>query len=266
MRKLGFLVAPLTVVALIGVPAAVGSAAAGAQTQPTPEVTAFCDAALKVDSALNKVFSTKKPSSKLKQEADQTLAQAESTAPPDIAATVQSVVGTIRNAIQSGQNPEQLFRDPTLEADSQAIDAYRYNSCGYNQVEVTGIEYEFQGLPKTLPPGKTAFKLTDDGTELHMLDLFRIKTKDSLKKLLGMSEKEAMKKTEEVGSADVTTIGGSAYFVTDLKPGRYGAVCFFPVGATDLSKLENAKGQPHWKKGMYQEVKVQAGSTTTSAG
>ena len=54
--------------------------------------------------------------------------------------------------------------------------------------------------------------------------------------------------------------------VADLKPGRYGAACFFPVGATDPSKLENSKGEPHWKKGMYQEVKVQAGATTSSTG
>jgi hypothetical protein len=42
-------------------------------------------------------------------------------------------------------------------------------------------------------------------------------------------------------------------------------VCFFPVGATSLDALQHSKGAPHWKKGMYQEVKVDAGATTTTA-
>jgi hypothetical protein len=96
-----------------------------------------------------------------------------------------------------------------------------------------------------------------------MLDLFRIKTKDSLKKLLALPQKEVAKKVQDLGSADVTTLGGTAYVFADLKPGRYGAACFFPVGATSLAALQSAKGAPHWKEGMYQEVKVQAGTSTT---
>jgi hypothetical protein len=259
MRKLGFLVAPLTVGALLGVVPAV----AGAQTQPTPDVTAFCDAGVKVDRAFAAPRESNKPPTKKQQQAIvRALTQAASVAPPEIAADVQSIEGITQSAVQNKQDPSQ---DPTFEQNLNAIQQYRYNSCGYNQVQVTGIEYEYQGLPKTLPAGKTAIQFTDTGAELHMLDLFRIKTKDSLKKLLGLPEKEGSKKVEDVGSADVTTLGGTAYVFADLKPGRYGAACFFPVGATDPSKL-NSKGAPHWKEGMYQEVKVAAGATTSSTG
>jgi hypothetical protein len=258
MRKLGILVA-LTTASAVGI----GPAVAGAQTPPTPEATAFCDAGLKVDKTFAAAGASNKPPTKKQQQAiEQALTQALNVAPPEVAADVQSIQGIIQSALQSKQDPSE---NPTFQQNLSAIDQYRYNSCGYNQVQVTGIDYEFQGLPKTLPAGKTAIQFTDAGAELHMLDLFRIKSKDSLKKLLGLPEKEAAKKTEEVGSADVTTLGGTAYLFADLKTGRYGAVCFFPVGATSLDALQNSKGAPHWKEGMYQEVKVEAGATTTTA-
>jgi hypothetical protein len=260
MRKLGFLVGPLTVGALLGVVPAV----AGAQTQPTPDVTAFCDAGLKVDQAFAAAGQSNKPPTKKQQQAiEQSLTQALNVAPAELAADVQSIQGIIQSALQSKQDPSE---NPTFLQNLSSINGYRYSSCGYNQVQVTGIEYEFQGLPKTLPAGKTAIQFTDAGTELHMLDLFRIKTKDSLKKLLALPQKDVAKKVQDIGSADVTTLGGTEYVFADLKPGRYGAVCFFPVGATSLDALRNSKGAPHWKQGMYQEVTVQAGATTSSAG
>jgi len=259
MRKLGVLVALTTASAVVGI----APGMAGAQTPPTPEVTAFCDAGLKVDQAFAAAGSSDKgPTKKQQQAIEQSLTQALNVAPPEVAADVQSIQGIIQSALQSKQDPSE---NPTFEQNLSSINGYRYSSCGYNQVQVTGIEYEFQGLPKTLPAGKTAIQFTDAGTELHMLDLFRIKTKDSLKKLLALPEKELGKKVQDVGSADVTTLGGTQYVFADLKPGRYGAVCFFPVGATSLDTLQHSKGAPHWKEGMYQEVKVEAGATTTSA-
>ena len=256
MRKLGFLVALATVGSLF----AAGTAVVGAQTQPTPDVTAFCDAGLKVDRAINAASQSNRPTQKQLQAVTSALDQAQTAAPGDIAPDVQSIAAIIQNAIQNNQNATQ---NPTFEQNLTAISQYRYNNCGYNQVQVTGTEYAFQGLPKTLPAGKTAIQFTDTGAELHMLAVFRVKTTDSVKNLLQQGRKAA-KKIQTVGEADVTTLGGTAYVFADLKPGRYGAVCFFPVGATDPSKLNNPNGTPHWKKGMYQEFKVKAGATTTT--
>src|SRR5262249_61992279 len=63
----------------------------------------------------------------------------------------------------------------------------------------SGTEYDFQGLPATLPAGKTAFQFTDNGAEIHELMVARVKGKDSAKKRRGLSEKELRKKAEEVG-------------------------------------------------------------------
>jgi hypothetical protein len=262
MRKLGILVALTTASAVVGIAPTV----AGAQTQPTPEVTAFCDAGLKVDRAFAAADeSDKGPTKKQQQAIDTALTDVQSKAPPEIAADVQSVIGIIQSAAQNKQNPEE---NPTFQQNLSAIDQYRYNSCGYNQVQVTGIEYEFQGLPKTLPAGKTAIQFTDNGAELHELDVFRVKGKDSVKKIIGLSEKEQRKKVEGVGGTFATQ-GQTTYTFVDLtKPGRYGVVCHLPVGSTTPQAAEQAgkkHAKSHAQEGMYATITVEAAATTTTA-
>jgi hypothetical protein len=261
MHKLGFLVALTTVGALLGI--------APAAAQTTPEVTAFCDAALKADKAVAKLESGGRPKQKDVQAAETALSQVESTTPPDIAAQVQAVVAATRDAAQSGQPPFEV--DPNFEQNFNALQEYRYNSCGYTQLDVTGIEYEFEGLPKTVPAGPVAIRFTDTGAELHELAIFRVKSKDSVKKIVGLSEKEQRKKVEEIGGAFAEQ-GQTTYTIADLsKAGRYGVVCHLPVGSTSVEAAEEAeKDHPksHADEGMFATITVERGgsSTTTAAG
>jgi hypothetical protein len=257
MRKLGFLVALTTVGALLGI--------APAAAQAPPEVTAFCDAALATDKAAEKAL-VEKPKQKDIQAFETSLTQIESTAPPEIAASVQAAAAQVRTAIQSRKEP---FEDPSFEQNINAIDQYRYNSCGYTQLDVTGIEYEFQGLPKTAPAGKVAIRFTDNGAEFHELAILRVKSKDSVKKLAGLSEKELAKKSDPIGGTFATQ-GQTSYAIAELsKPGRYAVICHLPVGATSEEALEKAgkkhDTKSHAQEGMIQEIKVEAGATATTA-
>ena len=255
MRTIAFLGALATAGAL--------GAASPAAAQTTPEVTAFCDAGLKADKASNAAFSTRKPSNKVQGELQSALSEVESTAPAEIAPTVQTVVNEVRTAVQQGNEPDEEVLGPNLNM----INEYRYNSCGYQQLDVTGIEYEFQGLPRTLPAGKAAIRFTDNGAEIHELDLVRVKSKDSAKKVAGMSEKDLAKKTENVANTFVSQ-GQTSYTIADVsKPGRYVAICHLPVGATSDQALEHAghDAKTHAQQGMYQEIRVTASSTATSA-
>ena len=249
MRNLAVLIAVPVVGTLLGI--------APAAAQPTPEVTAFCDAALTTDKAAGKAL-VEKPKQKDIRALETALGRIESTAPPEIAANVQAAVAATRTAIQSRKDP---FDDPTFEQNLSAIDQYRYNSCGYTQLDVTGVEYEFQGLPNTLPAGNVAIRFTDTGAELHELAIFRAKSKDSVRKILGLSEKEQRKKIEEIGGT-FTMPGQTSYTVVDLaKPGRYGVVCFLPVGSTSVEAAEEAEkkhAKPHWKEGMVATITVQS--------
>jgi hypothetical protein len=256
MRKLSVLVALPIVGALFGV--------APAAAQTTPETTAFCEAALKADKAVAKFDSGGKPKQKDLQAADTALAGAESTAPPEIASQVQAVVATTWSSLQSGKDPSD---DPTFDQNFNALQQYRYNSCGYAQLDVTGIDYEFQGLPKTLPADNAAIRFTDNGAEIHELDIVRVKSKDSARKIAGMSEKDLAKNTERVGGTFAIQ-GQTSYTVADLsKPGRYVAVCHLPVGSTSEQAAEQAgkkHAKTHAQEGMYAEIKVEGGSTTGS--
>jgi hypothetical protein len=243
MRKLAFLVALPVVGALIGI------APTAATAQPTPEVTAFCDAGLAADKASTKVFEAKKPKQKDVQALEAALASAESTAPPEIATNVQTVAREIQNALETRKEPSEA----TLQQNLSAIDQYRYNSCGYEQADATGIEYEFQGLPKTLQPGTVAFKLTNTGAELHELALFRLKGKESAKKVAGLHEAEFEKKV--VGETEAAQNETSYLFAT-LEPGRYGAACHLRVGSTSERAANKAKGKHHWERGMIAEITV----------
>jgi hypothetical protein len=248
MRKLGFLVVLTTVGGLVGI--------APAAAQPTPEVTAFCEAALTTDKAAEKAL-VEKPKQKDIQAFQAALTQIESTAPPEVATSVQAAAAQVRTAIQSRQDP---FEDPTFEQNINAIDEYRYNSCGYTQVDVTGVEYAFEGLPKTVPAGTVAIRFTDTGAELHELAIARVKGKDSVKKIVGLSEKEQRKKLEEVGGTFAMQ-GQTAYTIAELtKPGRYAVICHLPVGSTSVEALEEAeKDHPksHAEEGMYATITVE---------
>jgi hypothetical protein len=255
MRKLGVLVALPVVGALLGV--------APAAAQPTPEVTAFCDVALRTDKAAEKAL-TERPKQKDVQAFEAVLSEMEGAAPPDIAPTVQAAVASARTAIQSRQDP---FDDPTFEQNLNAINEYRYNSCGHEQIDVTGNEYSFEGLPKTVPAGTVAIRFTDTGAELHELAIFRVKSKDSVKKILAMPEKEQAKKIDEIGGTFAMQ-GQTTYAIAEMtKPGRYGVVCFLPVGSTSIEAAEGAgrNAKSHADEGMYATITVEKGSTTTTA-
>jgi hypothetical protein len=249
MRKLGFLVALTTAGALLGV--------APAAAQPTPEVTAFCEAALNTDKAADKVFATEKPKQKDIRAFESALTQMESTAPPAVASAVQAAAASVRTAIQERKAP---FDDPTFEQNINAIDEYRYNSCGYRQLDVTGVEYAFENLPKTLPAGTVAIRFSNPGAEFHELAIYRVKSKDSVKKIVGQSEKEQRKKLEEVDGTFAMQ-GQTGYTVTELtKPGRYALICHLPVGSTSIEAAEEAEknqAKSHAEEGMYATITVE---------
>jgi hypothetical protein len=257
MRKIGVLVALPLVGALLGV--------APAAAQPTPEATAFCDAALKADRAVAKVASGGTPKQEDVQAAETALGQVETTAPPEIVTQVQAVVAATRTGIQSGQDPREA--DPSFEQNFNAMEEYRYNSCGYTQLEVTGVEYEFQGLPKTMPAGTVAIRFTDTGAEIHELAIYRMKTRDSLKKVIGLSEKEQSKKLQEVGGTFAMQNQTTFSFAELTKPGRYAVICHLPVGSTSIEAAEGAgrNAKSHADEGMYATITVEKGSTTTTA-
>ena len=125
-----------------------------------------------------------------------------------------------------------------------------HTGCGYEAVDVTAINYEFQGVPETLPAGTVSIAITNDGNEQHEMILFRRADGETrpIEELLELPEAEA----EEVllfQSANVVEPGATGYASSELTPGGYVGICFLPVGGGE-------DGPPHFTEGMVTEFEV----------
>ncbi|MFO7591553.1 MAG: hypothetical protein R6X23_11765 [Acidimicrobiia bacterium] len=208
---------------------------AGAQTG---DLTAWCQARVDVEAA----FSSEDESA-----ISAALEALSTTAPPDIASDSATVAQLL------GELGEEAFEDPTFNEALAAVEAYVLANCGFNVVEVSAIDYEFDGLPDTVPAGITAFSLTNDAPrEQHEIVIFRVNddVELSAKKLLSLPEKKVQKKVTFAGAAFADP-GATQTTVADLESGRYVASCFIPVGG-------KKKGAPHFTKGMFTEFEVEA--------
>jgi hypothetical protein len=213
-----------------------------------PSKKKFCDVNWKVSTLFNSIPDnpTAAQTEKIQAKIDALLDQAAAVVPTEIEPQVTAASEVLR------QGFETAFQDPALQENGTAIDAWATDNCGYQVVDVHATEYHFAGIPKKLDPGRTIFRLTNDGKEVHEIAVARIKTKTPIKKLLA-DEKRADKETEFAG-ATFATQGTTAYAYVNLKNGRHAALCFVPVGSVDPST--RVDGPPHASQGMFQEFSV----------
>lgn len=140
-------------------------------------------------------------------------------------------------------------------------------------VEITAVDYGFEGLPDMVPAG-TRLSLTNDGNEPHELVAMRIPDEEtrSVEELLQLPQPELM---AILGAdAEPATVILSAHGTTDTpgavvgdgtltEPGRYAIVCFLPVGSDDSILDPEADGPPesdappHITQGMFAELLVE---------
>lgn len=141
-------------------------------------------------------------------------------------------------------------------------------------IKVTGVDYAFQGLPRTATAGTTLSFVNGSEKEPHELVLFKLPAdeKRSLQELLALPEEEVGKVTGNPVGVSVAVAPGSDGVVVEGKlalaePGRYIALCGLPVGADPKVYEEAVKngapppqdpnaGPPHFTRGMIQELTV----------
>lgn len=134
-------------------------------------------------------------------------------------------------------------------------------------VEVVGTEYEFQGIPATVPVG-TRFTFRAEGNEAHEMVVFRLSDDEerSVDEIVQLPEAELeamfaeppafvlLANPNEDGFA-VEELGDG----TVTEPGRYIAVCFFETGTTEVPEgpPEGGENPPHAAHGMFAEFTVE---------
>ena len=113
---------------------------------------------------------------------------------------------------------------------------------------MTALDYEYQGIPATLPAGVTKIKMTNAApTEDHMMVMAKLTAageKMELDKVLDLPDKKAAKYIDNKHAAFMqATPGAAGYAPINLTPGEYAYMCFFPEGG-------KKNGKPHFMLGM----------------
>ena len=140
-------------------------------------------------------------------------------------------------------------------------------------IEVTARDYEFEGVPDTVPAGSTFSFSTEDGGEPHEFLVIKLPDGEtrSIDELIELPESEieplfaglqfvtiAMPGTTDTPGV-VEPAGGES---SVSEPGNYVYVCSFPQGTT-VEDVQNATGPlegagpPHFVLGMRGEFTVE---------
>jgi plastocyanin len=135
-------------------------------------------------------------------------------------------------------------------------------------IEVTGVEYAYQGVPETVTAG-TMISFFNAGEEVHQIVAVRRNegVTTSLDELLAMPEAESNKLVTFLDIAVAGPGETAPNTITLDQPGSHIFICFIPVGTMSLPSLApgatpNAEtlpeGKPHFLEGMVAEFSVTA--------
>lgn len=227
-------------------------------------VDEYCDATFAIETAPEpdidfESATEEEQTEAAKQYADETLGplvdDVEQSVPAEIEDDITTLAGAVREIAETGDF--NIFEeDEDVQAAEARVHAFDLENCGWGTVAATAVEYQFQGLPPTVPTGRVSFDLTNSGQEMHELIVLRKNdgVTMSFDEILGLPEEQARTNVTDVVSAFAPP-GGTDYSVGELTAGQYLAVCFVPVGTTPDN--EEAEGPPHFTQGMRSEFTVQ---------
>jgi hypothetical protein len=143
-------------------------------------------------------------------------------------------------------------------------------------IEVTLVDYGFEGLPEEVPAGTTLTVVNASDVEVHELVAILLPDGEerSAEELLALPEDEQMALMGGREPATVLLAGPSGAPMiaavgdgTLAEPGRYLITCFIPTGADPAEFMAAAAesqggppqvdgGPPHVTQGMYAELRV----------
>ncbi|WP_040336636.1 hypothetical protein [Candidatus Blastococcus massiliensis] len=223
------------------------------------DADAFCAAAVEAETTIGQGppvdFEAATPEeieaalAEFSQDLEPTLEELESVAPEEISSDVESLSGQVRQALETGD--DSVFESEEFVSADAAIDEYMLDNCGFEQIEATGVDYEYEGIPDTVPAGTVAVTFDNQGEEVHEIGIVRINddVTASVEELLAMPEDQVMSMITFTGVAFANPGESDTTFLR-LEPGRYAAACFVPEGTTHDTE---GGGPPHFTLGMFAE-------------
>ena len=202
----------------------------------TGDLTAFCAARIEANSADTKA------------ENIAVLTKMVAAAPASVSTPMAGLLALVK------KQGDKAFESKDGTALLATLEAFIYESCPGAKLDVTAIDYEYQGIPATLPAGVTKIKLTNAAPkEGHMMVIAKLTAAGEameLDKVLALPDKKAGKYIDYENAAFMQAEpGASGYAPINLTPGKYAYMCFFPEGG-------KKNGKPHFMLGMEGTVTV----------
>lgn len=159
----------------------------------------------------------------------------------------------LRDAFQ--KKGEKLFDTEEGLTLLGALDSWIYENCPGEQVPVSAVDYEFDGVPASIPSGYATFKLTNDAPkedhEMIIVKLTDAADGQDVAEILSLPEKKQGKYLDFSSAGFMYAPPGQSFYAPiDLQPGTYAFACFLPVGG-------KKKGAPHFTEGMYGSFTVE---------
>jgi hypothetical protein len=210
-----------SIVALAGI----GQAQTG-----TGDLAAFCQGRLDANSAQSKADNVA------------VLTKMATAAPSTVSSQMNDLLALVK------KKGDKAFESPDGAALLSQIEPFIYDNCPGKQVPVTAIDYEYEGVPATIPAGVAKFKMTNAAPkEDHMMAIFKLTPEGAAlgaSKVLALPQKKAGKYMDQSSQAFMEAKpGASGYAPINLTPGTYAYACFFPEGG-------KKNGKPHFLLGM----------------
>jgi len=147
---------------------------------------------------------------------------------------------------------EAAMESPEFAAAAEQLGAAAYETCdSVEQLDVSGIDYGFEGLPAEVDAGRVAIRFTNDTAAGEQHELVLMKKADGVTEtaveLLELPEDELMTKVVPAAVVFADEQGGQSASLVDLEPGSYVAICMIPTGGD---------GPPHAMNGMIADLEV----------
>lgn len=115
-------------------------------------------------------------------------------------------------------------------------------------VEVSGIDYGFEGVDEPVAAGEITLKLTNNGAEPHEANVLKLGEGATVESIAAWFQApEGPPPFETVGGAQGIMPGASTLATVNLAAGNYALICFIP----------NAEGVPHAFLGMVKPFAVE---------
>jgi len=171
--------------------------------------------------------------------------------PPDLTEQGAVVVESLTAAFAGD---EAAFGDPAFVSAFEEVGDAMWGGCEVaERLDVTGVDYGFEGLPEKVAAGLVALRFTNQTSheEPHELIVLQRTSGDdlTLDEIADMGVDEVMADFPMIGVAFADAAGTSSTTFMELPTGRYLAICTIPVGGGE-------SGEPHSAQGMIAEFEV----------